>query len=114
MSELTMRCPDCHGEAFSSGAEIFDDRYGEPNRYQLANCTSCGDVATAPRLLEAGRPAFYGNYYTRKTSSADGVAREAAKASLLVEFSRSGQRDCTTSLRCSTGWRWSIARASKC
>jgi 2-polyprenyl-3-methyl-5-hydroxy-6-metoxy-1,4-benzoquinol methylase len=62
------------------GAKIFDDRYGEPNRYQLANCDSCGHVATAPRLCETDLPSLYGAYYPRKSISADDVAREAAKA----------------------------------
>lgn len=80
MSELTMRCPVCEGTAFFPGAEIFDDRYGEPNRYQLARCAGCGHVATAPRLRESDLPGLYGKYYPRKSISADDVALEAGKA----------------------------------
>lgn len=79
MSEIAMRCPVCEGTTFSPGAEIFDDRYGEPNRYQLARCTTCGHVATAPRLSESDLPGLYGTYYPRKSISADDVAREADK-----------------------------------
>lgn len=80
MSELSMRCPVCEGNAFFPGAEIYDDRYGEPNRYLLAQCAACGHMATAPRLRESDLPSLYGTYYPRKSISADDVAREAAKA----------------------------------
>ncbi len=79
MSELTMRCPVCEGIGFFLETEIFDDRYGEPNRYQLARCAACGHVATAPRLRESDLPGLYGTYYPRKNISADDVALEAAR-----------------------------------
>jgi SAM-dependent methyltransferase len=79
MSRLTMRCPVCEGITFFSGAEIFDDRYGEPNRYHLAHCASCGHVATAPRLRESDLPSLYGTYYPRKNISTDDVIHETAK-----------------------------------
>lgn len=78
-ADLTMRCPVCQGHKFSPGAEIFDDRYGEPNRYQLAQCQDCGHTATSPRLSEADLPALYGTYYPRKSISATEIAKEAAK-----------------------------------
>jgi len=80
MSELAMRCPVCKGTTFLPGTEIFDDRYGEPNRYELASCAACDHVATAPRLRESDLPGLYGTYYPRKSISADDVAREADKA----------------------------------
>jgi SAM-dependent methyltransferase len=79
MSELTMCCPVCEGISFSPETEIFDDRYGKPNRYQLARCAACGHLATAPRLRESDLPGLYGTYYPRKNISADDVAHEAAK-----------------------------------
>lgn len=79
MPVLSMRCPVCEGNTFVAGPEIFDDRYGEPNRYQLARCESCGHIATAPRLREADLPALYGTYYPRKNIGADDVVRDAAK-----------------------------------
>lgn len=77
---LSMRCPVCEGNAFTPGPEIYDDRYGEPNRYQLACCEGCGHTATAPRLRESDLPALYGTFYPRKNIGADDVAYEAAKA----------------------------------
>lgn len=79
MSEIVMRCPVCEGSAFCPSTEIFDDRYGEPNRYQLANCVSCGHNATAPRLRESDLPRLYGTYYPRKNIGADDVMHEADK-----------------------------------
>jgi len=74
-----MRCPICECNDFVPGPEIFDDRYGEPNRYELAHCDACGHTATAPRLSEADLPRLYGTYYPRKHTSVNDVAREAAK-----------------------------------
>lgn len=78
-AEFSMHCPVCEGSSFSPGVEMFDDRYGEPNRYQLARCGHCGHIATAPRLRESDLPALYGTYYPRKYTDAAAVAREAAK-----------------------------------
>ena len=76
-----MRCPVCNGQTFQAGPEIFDDRYGQPQKYHLARCTSCDHQATAPRLLESDLPSLYGTYYPRKAISAEQVAREASKIS---------------------------------
>jgi SAM-dependent methyltransferase len=81
MSVINMRCPVCQGNSFLSGVEMFDDRYGEPNRYQLVSCSTCGHVATSPRLCESDLPKLYGTYYPRKNISVADVARDAAKAS---------------------------------
>lgn len=80
MSLLSMRCPVCENETFLPGIETFDDRYGEPNRYQLARCNICDHLATAPRLLESDLPSLYGTYYPRKNISPDQVMHEAAKS----------------------------------
>lgn len=80
MQMLTMRCPVCEAEAFSQGAKVFDDRYGEPNQYHLARCTDCEHIATAPRLRESDLPVLYGTYYPRKNINASDVAQEAGKA----------------------------------
>ncbi|MDR7306028.1 class I SAM-dependent methyltransferase [Rhodoferax saidenbachensis] len=76
---LPMSCPVCGGSVFALGAEVFDDRYGEPNRYQLACCNSCGHVATEPRFHEADLPRLYGTYYPRKKIRAFDVTAQAAE-----------------------------------
>jgi SAM-dependent methyltransferase len=79
MPKLSMSCPICKGGLFLPGAEIFDDRYGESNRYQLARCVGCGHVATAPRLRESDLSTLYGTFYPRKNIVADDVTLEAGK-----------------------------------
>jgi SAM-dependent methyltransferase len=78
MSIISMHCPVCNGSSFVVGREVFDDRYGEPNRYHLCHCSICGHIATAPRLSEAELPVLYGTFYPRKKISAEEVAREAS------------------------------------
>ncbi|MCK9387003.1 MAG: class I SAM-dependent methyltransferase [Sulfuritalea sp.] len=75
---LVMRCPVCEGSQFQPGPEVFDDRYGEPNRYQLARCSHCGHLATAPRLAESELSTLYGTYYPRKGINPADVRRDAA------------------------------------
>lgn len=81
MSLINMRCPVCQGDSYILGAEMFDDRYGEPNKYELVSCSTCGHVATAPRFCESDLPKLYGTYYPRKSISVADVAYDAAKAS---------------------------------
>jgi SAM-dependent methyltransferase len=79
MTEVLMRCPVCSSEKFSLKDIIFDDRYGEPNIYYLAQCVVCKHLATYPRLNELDLPSLYGKYYPRKNISAEEVAFEASK-----------------------------------
>lgn len=75
-----MRCPVCEQATFDCVSEVFDDRYGEPNKYQLARCRGCGHMATSPRLKEADLPRLYSTFYPRKQLQAADVADWAAKA----------------------------------
>ena len=79
MLMLSMRCPVCQGNFFSQGAQIFDDRYGEPNLYRLSSCTTCGHFATFPRLPESALPNLYGHYYPRKNIKPAHIVFEARK-----------------------------------
>jgi len=79
MADLSMSCPVCRGNAFLPGLKIFDDRYGELNRYELARCAACGHMATAPRLRESDLSTLYGTFYPRKNILADDVMLEAGK-----------------------------------
>ena len=74
-----MHCLICLTNSYCSWKNLFDDRYGEPNSYQLVRCDACGHLATAPRLSQSEIPALYGNYYPRKSLSAEQVRSEAAK-----------------------------------
>ena len=74
-----MHCPVCDGRRFKSGPIMFDDRYGEPNRYQLACCIDCGHLSTSPRLQESELPNLYGNYYPRKNIEVKQILVDAKK-----------------------------------
>lgn len=74
-----MRCPVCELDAFDRISEVFDDRYGEPNQYQLVRCKGCGHLATSPRLKEAELPRLYSTFYPRKQLKAADVADQAGK-----------------------------------
>ncbi len=76
---LSMRCPVCDGRSFAHGPHLFDDRYGQPQSFELACCTKCAHLATHPRLSEADLSQLYGKYYPRKSISAEQVRREAAR-----------------------------------
>jgi SAM-dependent methyltransferase len=78
-ADFSMRCPVCEGNIFSIFKKIFDDRYGEPNLYELTRCKNCCHIATAPRLSDADLPCLYRDYYPRKRTQADHVNQEAAK-----------------------------------
>lgn len=82
----TTHCPVCDGQGFLPGAEVFDDRYGEPNRYRLARCARCAHLATAPRLNESALPALYGTYYPRKDMRPQDVVRGAQD--VVARFAR--------------------------
>lgn len=87
--DKNLRCPVCQGKAFSQGSEVFDDRYGEPNLYRLANCKRCGHLATTPQLRESDLPTLYGTYYPRKLVNSDDVASEGARVKRpLAKFLR--------------------------
>lgn len=74
-----MDCPVCEGTEFTSNAKIFDDRYGEPNSYELIQCRTCAHLSTAPRLREIDLPSLYSTYYPRKNASVFNIQNEAKK-----------------------------------
>jgi len=77
----SVRCPVCCCTNFDIGAEVFDDRYGEPNLYYLARCRHCSHLATAPKLDESQLPSLYGTYYPRKGIRAADVQQTAQAVS---------------------------------
>lgn len=46
-----MRCPVCEKKSFFPYLEIFDDRYGEPNKYKLVKCKKCNFKATKKKTI---------------------------------------------------------------
>ena len=66
MSFVTINCPVCNSNYFNIFKEVFDDRYGEPNKYNLARCIRCNHISTYPRLEQEELGALYSKYYPRK------------------------------------------------
>jgi 2-polyprenyl-3-methyl-5-hydroxy-6-metoxy-1,4-benzoquinol methylase len=73
-------CSACNGCEHTVLRSVFDDRYGHPATFQLAQCRQCGHVMTLPSLREEDLPELYGTYYPRKALTAELVARQATQA----------------------------------
>ena len=69
MSLVNIYCPVCQNNKFNTFEKVFDDRYGEPNQYNLAECINCKHVSTYPRLNQEELGKLYQNYYPRKNIS---------------------------------------------
>src|SRR5690348_17312519 len=72
-------CSACRGMHLAAGREVFDDRYGNPDLFQLVSCGDCGHIMTAPPLTEADLPKLYSTYYPRKDESAAAIRAQAAR-----------------------------------
>lgn len=70
-------CPVCGGSEFLLGRLAYDDRYGHPGSFHLAECGHCGHLMTLPRLTEQDLPNLYGTYYPRKSLTPQSVTEQA-------------------------------------
>lgn len=73
-------CPICGKCDSIPLREVYDDRYGQPDRFTLVVCRCCGHCMTTPRLRESELGALYGTYYTRKYANPEAIRREAQRA----------------------------------
>ena len=69
MSLVNIYCPVCQNYKFNTFRKVFDDRYGEPNQYNLAKCINCKHVSTYPRLKNEDLGKLYKNYYPREKNN---------------------------------------------
>lgn len=68
---------------------LFDDRYGYPGFFDLAQCPACGHAMTFPGLREEDLPALYGSYYPRRSVDIPGLAAQVGRpASWRARFRR--------------------------
>jgi len=70
-----MSCLMCGGSMRVILREMFDDRYGHPGLFDVAECASCGFMSTEPRLSDQDLPELYSTYYPRRRATAEGVRR---------------------------------------
>ncbi|MBY5766732.1 class I SAM-dependent methyltransferase [Rhizobium leguminosarum] len=71
-------CIACSGRNEPFIDRIWDDRYGSPGIFSVLKCESCGQMVTAPPLLESDLPGLYSRYYPRGDVDFDAIEREAA------------------------------------
>ncbi len=87
MGIVNLNCPVCNNYKFDTFRDIFDDRYGEPNNYQLAKCSKCKHISTFPRLKEEDLGDLYKNYYPRNDITYKEILNKAKKKfNLLLKF----------------------------
>ncbi len=76
--DAQMECPVCKETGSTVLRQAYDDRYGQPDLFNVVRCTHCGHVMTLPRLRESDLGALYSTYYPRKQVSVEDLTREAA------------------------------------
>lgn len=59
-------CPICGGASFLLMSELFDDRYGYPNRYDLFKCSACSHEFLPTAFSERELSELYSDYYPRR------------------------------------------------
>ena len=74
-----LTCPVCGGYKALPFQEVFDDRYGHPDLFELVRCSGCGHLMTWPSLGESDLGHLYGTYYPRKHITSEQVTTQAAK-----------------------------------
>ena len=79
MSVVNLNCPVCENKKFETFKDVFDDRYGEPNKYNLAKCTRCNHISTFPRLQEKDLGELYKKYYPRKDINYEEILKKSNK-----------------------------------
>ena len=73
-----MECPVCNETSSAVLRQAFDDRYGQPELFNLVRCSDCGHVMTSPRLRESDLGVLYSTYYPRKQVNVEDLKRDAA------------------------------------
>ena len=79
MPVVNLNCPICENKKFETFKDVFDDRYGEPNKYNLAKCTKCNHISTFPRLKEQDLGGLYKKYYPRKDINHEEILKNSNK-----------------------------------
>ncbi len=87
MSIVNLNCPVCNNTNFDTFRDVFDDRYGEPNIYNLAKCTGCNHLSTFPRIKEKDLGKLYSNFYPRNDIKYEEVLKKTKRNfNLLNKF----------------------------
>jgi 2-polyprenyl-3-methyl-5-hydroxy-6-metoxy-1,4-benzoquinol methylase len=82
MTEIINTCSVCRSQKTSFWREVYDDRYGHPDSFNLIQCDECHHLMTVPMMTEEDLANLYGTYYPRKKISVDDVISQAAEVEL--------------------------------
>jgi len=82
VDSVPMECPVCSNIDCSTLRQAYDDRYGQPDLFNLVSCARCKHVMTEPRLRESDLGMLYSTYYPRKQVNADDLKRDAGRSVL--------------------------------
>lgn len=72
-----MNCSICNERNSTVIREAYDDRYGQPDIFQLVRCDQCGHEMTFPRITESELGELYSTYYPRKYVNLTELQQEA-------------------------------------
>jgi len=86
LSLVNFYCPVCENKKFNTYKKVYDDRYGEPNIYNLAKCTKCSHIATYPRISQKDLGRLYKEYYPRKNISHKDVLKNFQTKKFFLKF----------------------------
>lgn len=62
--EVISKCPLCESNRVRFYFDKFDDRYGQPDVFNLYHCSRCDTVFIGNRIMEDEYSALYSKYYT--------------------------------------------------
>lgn len=72
-----LRCAICGGACAPRLAGLYDDRYGYPGRFDLAECGACGHRQLDARFSDAELVRLYTEYYPRRAMTDEAFAPPA-------------------------------------
>lgn len=78
-----MKCPVCGGKENTIIRKSFDDRYGYPELFSIAECSGCGHLMTSPRISDTDVSELYEKYYPRKSLNVEDVICGVSKPTRL-------------------------------
>lgn len=72
-SNLNMKCV-CESNDFRTiASQVYDDRYGYPNSFELRKCNHCSHISLGDSIVEVDFSNLYGKYYPRRNLSPNDV-----------------------------------------
>ena len=80
LSVTTAPCPVCGGATHARFQQLYDDRYGYPDAFDLLECEACGHLHLPARFTPEQLGGLYTTYYPRGNFDLDSFTPETEKA----------------------------------